>query len=141
MSSKPAIRAAVALVGWLCGAPAWAAGGPPVGVYSCYDARSEFNAPGCMRTSMGCFGIVISPTPVAMFGVIDASTYSDFDGHHGRYSYNAAQGIITMTDGSRAGWRYRKTQDWSFTLIDNNTGKEIYTCPLETAKNPLHGPW
>lgn len=114
---------------------------PPVGVYSCYEAASRFNAPGCMRTSMGCFGIVIEPRPVVMFGVIDASTYSDFDGEHGHYSYDPAQGVITMTDGARQGWRYHKTADWAFSLIDNKTGQDIYTCPLETGKDPRHGPW
>ena len=79
--------------------------------------------------------------PVVMFGLIDRSTYSDYDGHHGQYKYDAAAGVITMTDGSRQGWRYRKSAEWSFSLIDNNTGKELYTCPLETTKNPNRGPW
>jgi hypothetical protein len=135
------LQAALAASGLIFAPVAWAAAGPPVGVYSCYDVRMGYGTPGCVRTAIGCTGMVITPTPVAMFGLIDATSYSDYDGHHGKYTYDAAGGIITMTDGSREGWRYHKTGEWSFTLIDNNTGKEIYTCPLETAKNPAHGPW
>ena len=112
----------------------WAAEAPPAGVYSCYDARMEFSPVSGSH-------LVITPTPFAMFGLMDGSTYSDWDGHHGHYTYDPAGGIIMMTDGSRQGWRYRKTATWSFTLIDNRTGKEIFTCPLEAAKNPSHGPW
>lgn len=131
----------VAVAGVLSTTLAWAAGGPPSGVYSCYDTRMGVGVPGCIRTSMGCTGLVITPMPFVMFGLIDGATYSDYDGHHGHYSYDAAAGLITMTDGSRQGWRYRKAAEWSFTLIDNNTGKEIYACPLETGKDPNHGPW
>lgn len=107
-----------------------AAAAPPVGVYSCYDATINFKGQ-----------LQITPTPFAMFGLIDGATYSDYDGHHGRYTYDAGSGTITMTDGARQGWRYRKTGDWAFTLIDNKTGKTIYTCTLETAKDPRKGPW
>lgn len=135
------ILAAMAGIAVLSAPAARAADGPPVGVYSCYDSRMGVNVPGCVRTSMGCTGLVITPMPVVMFGLIDGSTYSDYDGHHGHYRYDAAAGLITMTDGSREGWRYRKSADWSFRLIDNNTGKELYTCPLEKTKNPNRGPW
>ena len=117
------------------GAPAaWGAGGPPIGVYSCYDATMSFSPISGSQ-------LKITPTPVAMFGVIDGTSYADWNGHLGHYAYDVATGTLTMTDGSREGWRYRKTAAWSFTLIDNHSGKEIYTCPLETAKNPSHGPW
>lgn len=133
MIPRRSIQAAIATMGLLVAPAAWA-DAPPNGVYSCYDVRMGFST-----TGIG--NMVITPTPFAMFGLIDGATYSDWDGHHGHYSYDAAGGIITMTDGSRQGWRYRKTANWSFTLIDNKTGRTIYTCPLETAKNPSHGPW
>jgi hypothetical protein len=113
-----------------CIAFAWAAGGPPTGVYSCYDVRMDYK-----------MQLVITPMPFVMFGIIDAANYADYDGHQGHYSYNAASGVLTMTDGSRQGWRYHKTAEWSFTLIDNTKGTEIYTCPHEAGKNPVRGPW
>jgi hypothetical protein len=115
----------------LQGVPAgWAAAVPPAGVYSCYDVRMDYQ-----------MHMIITPMPFVMFGLIDATTYSDFDGHHGRYTYAAAAGMLTMTDGPRQGWRYHKVAEWSFSLIDNNTGKEIYTCPFDAGKNPARGPW
>lgn len=113
---------------------AFAAGTPPVGAYSCYDARMAFSP---IQGSH----LEITPMPVVMFGIIDGSNYADWDGHRGHYTYDTAQGLLTMTDGSRQGWRYKKTADWSFTLIDNKTGSSIYTCPFEDAANPSRGPW
>lgn len=142
MLNRRTIRMAMPMLALLTGGGgAWAQGVPPVGVYSCYDARMAPNVPGCMRSAIGCYGLVITPTPMAMFGLIDASTYADFDGQRGHYVYDASENVITMTDGPRQGWRYRRKDTWSFTLIDNTSGAEHYTCPLETAKNPQHGPW
>ena len=46
-----------------------------------------------------------------------------------------------MLDGSREGWRYHKTGVWSFALIDNVHGGEVFTCPHDAHKNPSRGPW
>jgi hypothetical protein len=121
---------AIAFLNMLAAATAAAADGPPRGVYSCYDATMDYK-----------MQLLITPMPVVMFGLVDASTYSDYDGNHGRYSYDAGSGVLTMIDGSRKGWRYHKVGTWSFSLIDNNKGTDIYTCPYEAAKNPAHGPW
>jgi hypothetical protein len=110
--------------------PAAAAEAPPVGVYSCYDAKMDYK-----------MQLNITPMPFVMFGLINDSTYSDYDGHHGHYRYDAGTGVLTMLDGSREGWRYHKVAGWSFRLIDNKSGTDIYTCPFEAAKNPDRGPW
>jgi hypothetical protein len=114
---------------------------PPTGVYSCYEARMVPNAPGCVRTNLGCFGMVITPMPVVMFGLIDSSRYADYDGKLGHYRFDPGQGLLLMTDGPRQGWRYHKKDNWAFTLIGNEDGQEHYTCPLETGKDPHKGPW
>lgn len=123
-----------ALVGFIAAImlslPALAAGAPPFGVYGCYDAMMDYQ----MR-------LKITPMPFVMFGLIDATTYSDYDGHRGHYSYNAATGVLTMTDGSRQGWRYHKVGEWGFSLIDNAHNTEIYSCPLDAKKDPTRGPW
>jgi hypothetical protein len=117
-------------IGLMSASMAWAAGAPPRGVYGCYDVRMDY------RQHM-----VITPMPVVMFGLIDAATYADFDGQRGHYTYDPAAEVLTFTDGPRQGWRYRKIDEWSFRLIDNNTGHEIYTCPLDASKDPTRGPW
>jgi hypothetical protein len=108
---------------------AWAAG-PPTGVYSCYDAKMDYK-----------MHLVITPMPFVMFGIIDGDTYADFDGHHGHYSYDEGTAMLTMTDGSRQGWRYHNVGSWAFRLIDNAQGTEIYTCPFSAGKDPTRGPW
>jgi hypothetical protein len=126
--SWPAISG-IALVSLLA-LPAAAAEAPPFGVYSCYDAKMDYK-----------MQLTITPMPFVMFGLINDSTYSDYDGHHGRYRYDAGTGVLTMLDGPREGWRYHKDGAWAFRLIDNKDGTEIFTCPFEAAKNPGHGPW
>ncbi len=117
------------------------AAGSPRGVYGCYEARAAMNVPGCVRSSLGCMGVRITIAPVVMFGLIDGTTYSDYDGHRGHYRYDNGSGILTMLDGSRRGWRYKRVGNWSFRMLDQ-AGKETpYTCPLEPGKDPLRRPW
>ena len=118
-----------------------AADGPPVGVYACYETRATMNAPGCMRTNVGCLGMQITPAPVMMFGLIDGQTYSDYDGKRGRYAYDGASGMLTMTDGSRQGWRYKRVAEWSFRALDAQGKETSFTCPLDAKKDPLKRPW
>lgn len=125
-----AIPSLLLALAFLIAPGAWAAAAPPVGVYGCYDARMDYK-----------MQLVITPMPFVMFGLIDSNTYSDYDGHHGHYTYDEASGMLTMTDGSRQGWRYHKVGTWAFRMIDNNSQKEIYTCPFDAGKNPVRGPW
>ncbi|HEY5210029.1 MAG TPA: hypothetical protein VIJ42_11360 [Stellaceae bacterium] len=129
------VSAAIAGAVLLAAPVAIAAGGPATGVYGCYDAQFKFNP------VTGRSNLVITPMPVPMFGLIDGSTYSDYDGHRGHYAFDAASGVITMTDGSRQGWRYQRKADGAFELIDNKTGKLWYHCPLEKGKDPTRRPW
>jgi hypothetical protein len=114
---------------------------PPAGVYGCYSTRSVSGAPGCVRTTLGCFGMKIEVAPTVMFGLIDRSTYSDYDGKKGHYSYNNQSGILTMTDGSRQGWKYKRVATWSFRMLDPQGNETAYTCPLEPKKDPSKRPW
>lgn len=134
MLARNLFRLGVAAAGLLSAFASSAADAPPVGVYGCYDVRMGFSP-------VSGNNLVVTPAPFVMFGLIDDATYSDWDGHHGHYTYDPANGILTMTDGSRQGWRYHKAAEWSFRLIDNQTEKEIYTCPLQRGKNPARGPW
>jgi len=124
-----------------CTAHAQQGGSPPPGVYGCYSARSVLNAPGCVRTSFGCMGMQIQVAPTVMFGLVDRATYSDYDGKKGHYSYDAQSGILTMTDGSRQGWKYKRVDTWSFRMLDPQGKETQYTCPLEPKKDPLKRPW
>jgi hypothetical protein len=126
---NPFLKFVVCLAAVFVAPSAWA-GGPPTGVYGCYDAMMDYK----MR-------LTITPMPFVMFGLIDGTTYADYDGHRGHYTYDEGSGMLTMTDGSRQGWRYHKVDNWSFRLIDNTKGTELYTCPFNAGKDPARGPW
>ena len=129
MSMRP-VWAIVGAALLLIGAQARAAS-PPAGVYGCYEAAPSM--------SSGRMSIRITPAPVMMFGLIDAATYSDYDGKRGRYAFDGA--VLTMLDGSRQGWRYQKVGDWAFQALDAAGELTSYTCPLEPQKDPARGPW
>lgn len=114
---------------------------PPRGVYGCYQARAAMNVPGCIRSTLGCMGISITVAPVVMFGLLDRTTYSDYDGHRGHYSYDDRSGVLTLLDGSRRGWRYKRTATWAFRMLDQAGKETAFTCPLEPKKDPLRRPW
>ena len=129
------VRAGLLAMSLVVASTVVAAAAPPTGVYGCYDASMHFNP------VSGGSQLAITPMPFAMFGLIDATNYADWDGHHGHYTYDDGSGVLTMTDGSREGWRYHKDGEWSFRLINNQNGAETYTCPLDANKDPSHGPW
>jgi hypothetical protein len=104
-------------------------GAPPTGVYQCYSARPYRGQ------------IQIEVAPVVMFGLLDKTTYSDFDGKKGHYTYDGGTGILTMTDGSRQDWRYKRVAQTAFHHIDPQGKDTAYTCPLLTGKDPLKHPW
>ena len=107
------------------------AAGPPVGVYGCYEPHLGAR-PGLMTFQVA---------PTVMFGLIDGTTYSDYDGKRGAYTFDNGTGVLTMTNGSRQGWHYKKVGEWSFRMLTPNGQETSYTCPLEPAKDPLKRPW
>lgn len=121
-------------------ATAASAAQPPTGVYACYEARYTQGAPGCVQSSIGCFGIAIIVTPVMYFGLVDGQNYLDYDGHGGHYQYNPGNSIITMTDGSLHGVQYKRVADWSFQRLDNGKAT-AFTCPLDKKKTVYQRPW
>lgn len=110
--------------------PAQAAA-PPPGVYGCYEPH--------LGARIGQMTFEVAPT--VMFGLLDTTTYSDYDGKRGKYAYDAGTGLLTMTDGARQGWRYKKVAEWSFQMIDAKGQETSYTCPFEPGKDPLKRPW
>ncbi len=134
------VRMAAALVVGAIGQAA-AQSVPPAGVYACYEVKATFGQPGCVQSNIGCMGMSITPAPVMMFGLIDGSSYSDYDGKRGKYSYDGAAGVLTMLDGSRQGWTYKRVGDWSFRALDREGKETSFTCPLDAKKDPLKRPW
>ena len=98
---------------------------PPVGVYGCFGQRG--------------------PAPPMMFGLLDATTYANFDGKTGRYTYVPATGLLTMIDGPLAGVKYQRVGapelNPAFRMLDAAGALTAYSCPKEGTKDPRKHPW
>lgn len=98
---------------------------PPVGVYGCFGQHG--------------------PAAPIMFGLLDARTYANFDGKTGRYSYDLASGLLTLTDGPLGGVKYQRVgapeHNPSFRMLDAKGALTSYACPKEGTKDPRKHPW
>src|SRR5450755_4259311 len=108
--------------------PALAEAAPPLGVYEC----------------MGQDGL----TPTLMLGLLDASTYSNYDGKTGHYSYDPHARVLTITDGPFKGFRYLRgdnpvavTGADSLRMFDDKGQLTAFNCPLNHAKDAHKHPW
>lgn len=54
----------------------------------------------------------------AYFGIVNASTYRNFDGKTGRYSFDASSGVLRMTSGSSSGLAYKLMPEGNFRVLD-----------------------
>ena len=54
---------------------------------------------------------------------------------------NSGTGILSMTDGSLHGVKYKRVADWSFRKLDDAGKETAFTCPLDPKKNIQHRPW
>lgn len=95
---------------------------PSTGVYGCYDPYTQYQ-------------------PSMMFGLLDSSSYSDYDGNIGEYSYDARTGVLTMTSGGLRGARYLRDGDQVFRVLDADGSVTGNNCPLEPAKDVRKHPW
>ena len=76
----------------------------------------------------------------AYFGIVDASTYRDFDGRRGQYEFDAGTGILRLTTGSSAGLAYKRQSPGYFRVLDDNGAITGGSCVLNTAKS-IDGRW
>jgi hypothetical protein len=73
-------------------------------------------------------------------GVIDASTYSTFDGGRGRYRYSTATGIMSFTSGPLVGVRYVRSSERAFLMLDEHGARTAFNCPW-SPKDPQKLHW
>jgi hypothetical protein len=96
------------------------AGGPRLGVYGCMDQDGN-------------------ETPTLQFGLVDASTYSTFDGGRGQYSFDGGTAILTFTTGPFGGLK-RKLVSKSLVVLDETGAVTALNCPW-TPKDPRKLHW
>jgi hypothetical protein len=74
------------------------------------------------------------------FGILDANSYSTFDGGRGHYTYSPAAGLLTFTSGPFAGLRRTRETERTFRIVDEHGAKTAFLCPW-TPKDPHKVHW
>lgn len=95
---------------------------PALGVYECTTPGVGINA-------------------AAMFGLVDAQNYRNFDGKRGRYAFDTGSATLVLLSGDSAGLRYRRASARSFRLLEDGDKPSGTHCVLNTAKDVNGGPW
>lgn len=88
----------------------------------------------------GCMNQDAYETPGLQFGILDATTYSTYDGGRGRYKYSSAAGILTFTSGPFSGLKRSRETEKTFRIIDEHGGPTAFLCPWEP-KDPRKAHW
>ena len=76
----------------------------------------------------------------AYFGIVNASTYRNFDGKTGRYSFDASTGVLRMTSGSSNGLAYKRMPEGNFRVLDQKGNVTGGNC-VHVAKLHIDGRW
>ena len=104
------------------------------------SAQEAFNALPLRIGVYGCLNQNAMEVPALQFGIIDAGTYSTFDGGRGAYTYSAAAGMLTFTSGPFAGLKRSRESERTFRVIDENGAKKGFVCPW-VPKDPTKVHW
>ncbi|MBK7686496.1 MAG: hypothetical protein IPJ25_11210 [Rhodocyclaceae bacterium] len=76
----------------------------------------------------------------AYFGIVDASTYRNFDGKRGSYSYDSKTGVLRLTSGFSKGLAYQRQSEKNFRVLDDKDKITAGNCvwnPVST----IDGKW
>lgn len=96
-------------------------GAPPVGVY-------------------GCLGQNMMEVLTLQWGIVDASTYSTYDGGRGRYSFDPTTSVLTFETGPFKGLKRKRTSGQAFRVLDEHGALTGINCPW-VHKNPTKLHW
>lgn len=107
----------------IVGAPAPRYGALKPGVYDCQSPQLGIRAD-------------------VMIGLVDGSRYRHFDGGEGRYRYDPATAVLTVTSGPIKGIRYRRVADTALSVMESRGESSTSTsCALNTGKRVDKRPW
>jgi hypothetical protein len=76
----------------------------------------------------------------AFFGIVDGTTYRNFDGKTGGYSFDASTGVLRLTSGSSKGMAYKRMPQGNFRVLDEKDGITGGNCVHAAAKR-IDGKW
>ena len=93
-----------------------------MGVYECHDQLFNID-------------------PVMMFGLIDATSYKNYDGDVGSYAFDQASGVIQVGLQTGAPARFVRIGTTVFRALNEDGTLAGFVCPLNPAKDPNSPPW
>ena len=93
-----------------------------MGVYECYDQNANIDT-------------------VMMFGLIDATSYKNYDGDVGSYAFDQESGIIQVGLQTGAPARFVRIGATAFRALNEDGTLAGFVCPLNSAKDPNSPPW
>jgi hypothetical protein len=76
----------------------------------------------------------------AYFGIVDGSTYRDFDGRTGNYEFDPGTGVLRLTSGSSRGLTYKRQSPRNFRVLDDAGNITGGNCVHNSAKR-IDGRW
>lgn len=76
----------------------------------------------------------------AYFGIVNASTYRNFDGKTGRYSFDPSTGVLRMTSGPSNGLAYKRMPEGNFRVLDQKGHVTGGNC-VHVARLSIDGRW
>jgi len=104
------------------------------------DAVDAFKSTPIRVGVYGCMDQDGNETPGLQWGIVDASTYSTYDGGIGKYTYSPRTGELVFTSGPFAGLRRSRQSERSFRLLDEHGALTAFDCPWEP-KDPHKLHW
>ncbi|WP_421762385.1 hypothetical protein [Devosia sp.] len=93
-----------------------------MGVYECHDQLFNID-------------------PVMMFGLLDDTSYKNYDGDVGSYAFDQESGIIQVGLQTSAPARFVRIAATAFRALNEDGTLTGFVCPLNPAKDPNSPPW
>ena len=93
-----------------------------MGVYECHDQMANIDT-------------------VMMFGLIDATSYKNYDGDVGGYAFDRESGIIQIGLQTGAPARFVRIGATAFRALNEDGTLAGFVCPLNPSKDPNSPPW
>lgn len=76
----------------------------------------------------------------AYFGIVDGSTYRNFDGKRGSYTFDQRTGVLRLVSGSSKGLSYQRESGGNFRVLDERGKITGGNCALNKALS-INGRW
>ncbi|GEM_PF-1845607 len=76
----------------------------------------------------------------AYFGIVDGSTYRNFDGKRGSYTFDQRTGMLRLVSGSSKGLSYQRQSEGNFRVLDDRGRITGGNCALNEALS-INGRW